>query len=62
MEKFRIELLDALCFKSTAEVEKELRVFVRSSHTLTLNHKVEKPIFMSLRGPKALDDKGHGTE
>ena len=23
------------------------------------NHKVEKPIFMSLRGPKALDDKGH---
>jgi hypothetical protein len=24
-----------------------------------LNHKVEKSIFMSLRGPKALDDKGH---
>ena len=23
------------------------------------NHKVEKPIFISLRGPKALDDKGH---
>jgi hypothetical protein len=23
------------------------------------NHKVEKPIFMRLRGPKALDDKGH---
>ena len=22
-----------------------------------LNHKVEKPIFMRLRGPKALDDK-----
>jgi hypothetical protein len=27
--------------------------------TKTFNHKVEKPIFMSLRGPKALDDKGH---
>jgi hypothetical protein len=28
-----------------------------------LNHKVEKPIFMRLRGPKALDDKGHeGTQ
>jgi molybdopterin molybdotransferase len=24
-----------------------------------INHKVEKPIFISLRGPKALDDKGH---
>src|SRR5579871_2675161 len=29
----------------------------------SFNHKVEKPIFMRLRGPKALDDKGHeGTE
>jgi hypothetical protein len=29
----------------------------------TLNPKVEKPIFISLRGPKALDDKGHeGTQ
>jgi pimeloyl-ACP methyl ester carboxylesterase len=25
----------------------------------TVNHKVEKPIFMSLRGLKALDDRGH---
>ena len=22
-------------------------------------HKIEKPIFMRLRGPKALEDKGH---
>jgi len=28
-----------------------------------LNRKVEKPIFMRLRGPKALDDKRHeGTQ
>jgi len=27
------------------------------TQTQKLNHKVEKPIFISLRGPKAVDDK-----
>jgi hypothetical protein len=30
-----------------------------ANRTSRTNHKVEKPIFISLRGPKALDDKGY---
>ena len=40
---------------------------INTDHTVrdnqNINHKVEKPIFMRLRGPKVLDDRGHeGTQ
>ena len=36
---------------------------IGGSENQNLNHKVEKPIFMRLRGPKVLDDKGReGTQ
>jgi hypothetical protein len=49
--------------RSEDRKDKPYRGFARmnaDSKSKTFNHKVEKPIFMRLRGPKALDDKGHG--